>query len=302
MKYLYEYKQTVLFPNLRPFIFEESIKDFITKHKSDKEILGDDHINIENILQTYSFEKLSLEVFNEDMMNEDIFYYIEYSMDIINEYISKTNSSYMEELTPYFNEKIIKGEDLFEYLDIDDFLNWYTKTKYINWYEIIDPQYYNKLIDLLDGDTLTIYRSININKDGEKHKEYDGVGVFWSYDYNGAISHNGNFSDEHHQIILKAEINIRNIDWHNTLYKSIYNLSDEEEIQTLEGVTVSLIGYVLNDAIDEYINVKKKQYLKYLKTLKQFKDISDYQISKMFADNGKYKYNIELSDPINIFV
>lgn len=137
----------------------------------------------------------------------------------------------------------------------------------------IDQEYYGELehavYSNMDKDNkMTIYRAICLpySLKGLEAAMYDqkGVGVYWSYTNSGAVAHNG--SDRNgFELILKGEVDVRNINWESTIYKSVYDLADEREIEVKQDVTVNVIGYTLKCSnIERMVNSLQNYYYKEL--------------------------------------
>jgi len=297
MIFLNEYRDQILFPELRNE-YEDSMKYFIEEHKSKIEIISKNGDEISNILNTYTFENVCRDAFDNDSEYSE-FEYIMIEKDILFKFINEFNVKIDNYFQDYLdNTQQFFTEEIFNYIDSDDFINWYVKIDEFDWSEVYDDEYYNNLVNIIDEE-IFIYRALYINKDDDEHKKFDGVGEFWSYTESGAYPHGSSFDSRTSQlVILKAIINIKNIEWDNTFFKSVYILKDEEEIQTKRNITVKLIGYELVDANSKYRELKTKKDFNYLKTLRLFK--SDEDIKNYIKKNANNLYNITLKKPINI--
>jgi hypothetical protein len=64
-------------------------------------------------------------------------------------------------------------------------------------------------------------------------------------------------------IILIAEVDPEDVDWTNTLYKSLYNLKDEKEIELKNNTTIEIVGFQITSShpiIDKMYNSDKEYF------------------------------------------
>lgn len=120
---------------------------------------------------------------------------------------------------------------------------------------LANNEYYQELCDYLedgydaDDKTILIHRAITVPYSVERLKgQFDtykqgGVGVFWSHAQGGALAHNGDSFREGFTLKLTAEVNVKNVNWFQTLYKSIYTLRQEQEIELKPNTTVNVISF-----------------------------------------------------------
>jgi len=115
------------------------------------------------------------------------------------------------------------------------------------------------LIDEQDENGLIpIYRAVSYSKGGfvdayTKFKNFNGVGLFWSYKEEGAEPHSGSREDCY---VLYGKIKPENINWDATVYKSAWNLNYEKEVE-VEGGSPILIYKITKYGSDEGITLKK---------------------------------------------
>jgi hypothetical protein len=98
-----------------------------------------------------------------------------------------------------------------------------------------------------DGtDNIYVYRSMMLPYKIEDLENIDekGVGIYWAYIPEGAESH-GAMSYEN-EIILKAIVEPSDVNWEQTLHKSLWSLKDEKEIELLEGTSIEITQFKLN--------------------------------------------------------
>jgi len=137
----------------------------------------------------------------------------------------------------------------------------------------IDQEYYGELehaiySNMRKENKITIYRAITLPYSLKgleaAMSAQKGVGVYWSYTDSGAVAHQGG-GTYGFELILKAEVDVRNVDWNATIYKAVYDLADEREIEIKEDVTVNVVGYTLKcDDVNRMVNSLDKYYYKEL--------------------------------------
>ena len=102
----------------------------------------------------------------------------------------------------------------------------------------------------IDKDHLIpIYRAMTYERGDEKDTyttimNYGAAGIFWSFDSDGAITHNGYGSGK--TFVLCALVKPEYINWVQTVYKSGYSLRDEKEIELIPNSDI-LIHRIYDD-------------------------------------------------------
>jgi hypothetical protein len=307
--FLFEYKQQVLWDELRPDIEVNSIKSFIDKFKVSKEIISNHNKfkTVNDVLNYYNrdeIDKIARDIVEQEHERTyNIYLMYEFDIEIIKEYIDTNKINLDEELT----ENSYIGDELADLFDFDFFVEWYIESKYFDWEDIIDTEYYDDLIYIIENNVvdnkLPIYRVMTIDKDTEhiNKLDYNGIGLFWTYNENDAEAYCGEFCSKKHSILLKGLVDIRNIDWESTIYKSLYDLSFEREIEIEINVTVELTGYILENAISKYISLRNSK-IEQFKKISAYKNLTSNDFRKMFRQEANNKYNIDLENHINIKV
>ena len=134
-------------------------------------------------------------------------------------------------------------------------------------YSVLDDSYLTQLCKHLrheeghSNKIITIHRAITMPYSVEQFKHQvtnnpAGVGVYWSYVDAGAQTHCGDsfIAKEHgvggFSVTMTAEVNVQNVDWKQTLHKSLYSLKDEQEIEVKKGATVNIVKFSV-DCRDE---------------------------------------------------
>jgi len=125
------------------------------------------------------------------------------------------------------------------------FSHWVADRENLHWILHIENlfYYYHELLSWAENSNdKTVYRSIDtpIETSFYDNNKYYGLGLFWSYDKRMAQSYNSNHPINYH-IEMKAEITPDNIDWSETIYKSIWQLAEEREIYLNEDSVVNIV-------------------------------------------------------------
>jgi hypothetical protein len=149
------------------------------------------------------------------------------SMDEDNLYNIDNESVLLDILTDVGKEEYKKYELEFfnERLDMCGFLNW-----------SYDPEDEDGLID--------IWRAVSFRKGSfsdqyENIINYGGVGIYWSWEEDGAEPHGDSWSKDTY--ILHAKARPESVNWVNTLYKNGSTLNEEREIEMNDGAVVKII-------------------------------------------------------------
>lgn len=177
---------------------------------------------------------------------------------------------------------------LYDYFT-DDVINSMLKQQVTEVPGSIDQEYYGELeqaiYDNMDNENkITIYRAISLpyslkgleaGMSGQK-----GVGIFWSYTSSGAVAHNG--GGHGFELMLKAEVDVRNVNWTSTIYKAVYELAEEREIEVKEDVTVNVVGYTLKcDDVKRMVNSLDQYYFKELELSDEHRDTLKKNLAKL---------------------
>lgn len=161
------------------------------------------------------------------------------------EYGSTNGEIAFTELGNIFPESYI--EDVFSFILLDSslcerafgsgFMQHYNELK--NWFEVSKK-----------AGKFEVYRSITLSADPtELSKDtmvFDGIGRYWTHDQAAASSYWGSGSDTH-SYTLVAEVNGNDVEWCDSVYKSIYKLNTEKEVFLKEDSVVKIVDVVYND-------------------------------------------------------
>lgn len=301
------------------FDFPRNDKDiannFITKHKLKFPVSGDKNLSDE-------FEKWG----NYKVLNEVIYDYLKDEcepdssdflellighIEILFDYIRENPDNISDIITPSENDD--KAEKMIEYIQEEDPDNWYYHiddyfqnsdnfTLYFlkklkpDLFNLYDTEYYDKLERSInnsdDPKRLQIFRSITLDELDKLQKNYNGVGIYWSYDFDGAQAHCGHQGNVNREFILDGWVYTDAINWESTIYKSIYQLRNEKEIELNENAPIQInsiymksLHYNLLDDKNEFEKIKKMFNLK------------DEQIEQHLYGKWKNVSIIEFEDP-----
>ena len=184
----------------------------------------------------YEFLNMYDPIDNEEYFNEEI-----------NNYITEND---LEKYTHNNVINIIENFDLYYELDLylsnegrkvlEDEIIPYMFDKYQDEYNC---QYILEQ-NMTDDGLVPLYRAINYDK-GDKKDTYENiinhsnVGIFWSFEHDGAIPHGGGIGKT---MILTALIKPEYINWEHTIYKSAWDLREEKEVEVNEDVDIKIIA------------------------------------------------------------
>lgn len=142
----------------------------------------------------------------QNLMEEACHYYIEIKLDNNNFSLNGGNPYIINDRGLIYIEREIAIPELFSRFKYDDYENYY---------------------DYL--------------------KNYDGLGIYWSYIKGGANAYcSDNFKDGTSHIVLRGYVDPSNINWENTIYKTIYNLNFELEIEVNEESPIEIFEIVVS--------------------------------------------------------
>lgn len=186
----------------------------------------------ESILNESSFFDLSINnFFNDKFLNDFKKQESDFIRNELENYISDNdlddnNESEIEDSTE-FNEYI---EDILK----DNFIEFKETI-----YDIIDD----------NTDKIKIYRSIRVDDNWLNHLKTQGkrLGIYWSWDYDGAESHWGDFNKKN-EVVIESEINEKYINWEETIYQNIHpNYQEEKEIRLFKNTPIIIKSIQFND-------------------------------------------------------
>ena len=211
---------------------------------------------------------LASDIFTENMSDNDMDYV---QLSFLEHYpIDDNNNKKFYKLSKEdFYEKYGSMVDLSENEDIrqecltdegKEVFDDYIRHIYIP--EKIEESNIENELDIDDYGLLELYRVIRFEKEShndvyENIIKYWNLGIYWSYDKNVAEAHNGGMGGE--DWLLTAKVRPECVNYPNTIYKTIYSLREECEIElidnspilltTLEPLTASGISLKLDNPI-----------------------------------------------------
>lgn len=173
----------------------------------------------------------------------------------INQYFKENNIIYKLDINDY--ESVYELDDLI-YFDSTEFHKWLIDNDEFS-FAGVNENFFYKCVNWLEDAPKSngkkiIYRAISLPNNIDN---YNGVGVYWSYNEKSAEAHWGNKDAE--SIVIIAEIEPDDISLDETLMKSVWHLNGEEEITVKSNWTIDIIGFKTMGEIiklDEPITVK----------------------------------------------
>lgn len=134
-------------------------------------------------------------------------------------------------------EDIASGEDI----DEEEFSNWVK-------YEL--DYLANEFVDktnneLIKSGRIKIWRAMSVNKEWESSlpSEAKHLGIYWSWDSEGAEPHWGHNTDLPFTTIMEAEVDETSVDWYPTIRLNVEPVSFEErEIRLVKGSKINMIS------------------------------------------------------------
>lgn len=179
-------------------------------------------------------------------------------------------------VTPTFMKEFIHDDIVDSYLDIfiqdnnldddneDDiresqpFVNFMMQILMDN-FKLAKENIYDKFDE---HDKILIYRAITVDDNWLNHLKSQGkrLGIFWSWDENGAETHQGNY-DLKNIAVIEAEIAEKYIDWKTTLIANIHpSFIDEQEITLFKNTPINIKSITINDEIVDISFLNDKNF------------------------------------------
>jgi hypothetical protein len=317
MKHILEFKQYKLFDNI------DSPRDIAMYFLNNYLTKENDISNKENI-QTWEegFRYLQTEIENSnilfEILNDSDNLYSDVSeigtmdetetWDIVLEYLTYEGISDLEGLEPdmhldeFFDWWQEKTNTRFDFKRFDKFIaSDYDRFYTIFRYESDIDTFYNNLLLWVREKDENVFRMLalpsnihELSQEIGKFKDFGGgVGIFWSYDEGTAEEYLG---ENYNQILLIAKIEPKNINWKNTLKKSLYNLNYEQEIELVEGSSIKIVSIKIDNRDLAMLSQNKmKSNQEYYKSI----GLNDFQIKQL--EKGS-EIIIEFKEPIIVKV
>jgi len=181
--------------------------------------------------------------------------------------------------------------------DEDDFKNYFLESTKNNLYQLYDVEYLYDLKDAIydskDPYRLKIYRAITLPKNVEELDDYNGVGVYWTYDKEKAEAY---WSKHNREFILEGWVYSNGIDWEETVYKSIYIMKDEREIFLYNETPIELTSVYMKSIYNEFREINS--VIDEEKRIIKLFGLKSDQISNYLINKHKNMSTIIFDEPI----
>jgi hypothetical protein len=139
-------------------------------------------------------------------------------------------------------EGIVNEEDI----DDDEFSDWVK-------YEL--DYLANEFVDktnneLIKTGRIKIWRAMSVNKEWESRlpSEAKHLGIYWSWDSEGAEPHWGYNTDLPFTTIMEAEVDETSVDWYPTIRLNVEPISfEEKEIRLVKGSKINILSIKIDE-------------------------------------------------------
>lgn len=190
-------------------------------------------------------------IYNEDERNllpKDFDDFIKDNYGSFEDFIDAEGYNKYENLKDFYKDQL--AEELGEDADEDEIDQRSDELALKDLQDEAEETFYS-CIDLYRrlGNPLTLYRSVSLPAknfdDLENLKdEFERMdfGVYWAYDYDGAVSHWGNMAKTQ-DYIFKAHVSSDQVNWKDTLEANMNpETGDEKEIRLYDGAIINLVS------------------------------------------------------------
>jgi len=200
-------------------------------------------INLKNF-SLFSINEKSLSDITPQDINFKSFINIQDEKGFLNPYVSQ----YMAEENDVFYDTEMEDED--ETNDIiksNDFQDWiYFELEH----RFTELTY--KFNELINNNKITLYRAMTVKKDYIKNlisNKIKHIGIYWSYDEDGAETHWGFNLKITDTIIYEIKINQQYINWVDTIRLNLEHeyFNEEKEIRLFRNTPVEITNILWND-------------------------------------------------------
>lgn len=140
-------------------------------------------------------------------------------------------------LNDYIEDNDLDEDDKDEIGSSEDYKNYIYRFLSDNYEEAMENIY-----DSIDGNTITIYRAMTVSGDYIKHiKKYGKrLGIYWSWDENGAETHWGDYSKKS-VVVIVSELDEKYVNWKETLEMNIHpSFMEEKEIRLYKNTPLTI--------------------------------------------------------------
>lgn len=235
---------------------------------------------IENI-----FKKIQDVEYNDNTLIEFFYSVIPFDSDgeINTEYSNIWNKQF---LTKYKDE-IFDEDKITQYNNIQELLGTYSHDKQLKmsqvltttgikkFHEFLKNYFETQIADMIgtieqayqhdNNGLIDVWRTIDYktkNKDNDYYldivEEYNGVGVYWTWDKAFATAYWGNGG---HSITLHGKISTENIHWNETLIMNGIMFNEEKEIRTINNGNIMIVDFH-DDTINKTIQLEQPYVVK----------------------------------------
>jgi hypothetical protein len=99
--------------------------------------------------------------------------------------------------------------------------------------------------EIVKDGKIKIWRAMSINKDWESRlsSQVKHLGIYWSWDPEGAEPHWGHNTDLPFTTIMEAEVDETSVDWYPTIRLNVEPVSfEEKEIRLVKGAKINILS------------------------------------------------------------
>jgi len=172
--------------------------------------------------------------------------------------------------------------------DLDEFKDTFVRSLN-NLFEKCNSEYFydleNAIYNSEDPKRLQIYRAITLPSNIEELDDYDGIGIYWTYDMDKSEAY---WSRYHRDFILEGWVYTEGIDWKQTVYASLYGLKEEREIRLYSETPIQLTNVYMESSFDDLNDDVEER--------KRISKLFNLPLDKVMQHlNGKYRNMTKLT-------
>ena len=104
--------------------------------------------------------------------------------------------------------------------------------------------------DLIKNGKIKIWRAMSVNKEWESRLQTEAkhLGIYWSWDQEGAEPHWGYNMELPFTTIMEAEVDEKSVDWYQTIRLNTEPVSfEEKEIRLVKGAKIKIVSIKIDD-------------------------------------------------------
>jgi hypothetical protein len=104
--------------------------------------------------------------------------------------------------------------------------------------------------DLIKNGKIKIWRAMSVNKEWESRLQTEAkhLGIYWSWDQEGAEPHWGYNMELPFTTIMEAEVDETSVDWYPTIRLNTEPVSfEEKEIRLVKGAKIKIVSIKIDD-------------------------------------------------------